>query len=88
MMAAAPLPCWRSRVSWMSHKFQPAVDVYLAWFGGHEIGTYGSAYFVATHQELLDHTLAQVQMDGLGYPLDRRSSKITMMHHILWTFRR
>ena len=60
-------------------EFQPAVDVYLAWFGGHEIGTYGSAYFVATHQELLDRTLLQVQMDGLGHPLDRRSSQITIM---------
>jgi hypothetical protein len=60
-------------------KLQPAVDVYLAWFGGHEIGTYGSAYFVATHQELLDRTLLQVQMDGLGHPLDRRSSQITIM---------
>jgi hypothetical protein len=60
-------------------EFRPAVDVYLAWFGGHEIGTYGSAYFVATHQELLDRTLLQVQIDGLGHPLDRRSSKITIM---------
>jgi hypothetical protein len=60
-------------------KFQPAVDVYLAWFGGHEIGTYGSAYFVTTHQDLLDRTLLQVQMDGLGHPLDRKSSQITIM---------
>ena len=60
-------------------KFRPAVDVYLAWFGGHEIGTYGSAYFVSTHQELLDHTLLEVQMDGLGHPLDKRTSQITIM---------
>jgi hypothetical protein len=60
-------------------RIQPAVDVYLAWFGGHEIGTYGSAYFVSTHQELLDRTLGMIQMDGLGHPLDGRTSKITMM---------
>ena len=60
-------------------KIQPPVDVYLAWFGGHEIGTYGSAYFAATHQALLDQTLALVQMDGLGYPLEGRPSKITML---------
>jgi hypothetical protein len=60
-------------------QIQPAVDVYLAWFGGHEIGTYGSAHFVATHQDLLDRTLLQVQMDGLGHPLDGRTSQITVM---------
>jgi hypothetical protein len=60
-------------------QLKPPVDVYLAWFGGHEIGIYGSAYFASTHQELLDRTLAQVQMDGLGHPLDGVSSKITMM---------
>ncbi|MGE5376669.1 MAG: M28 family peptidase [Bacteroidota bacterium] len=60
-------------------RFQPAVDVYLAWFGGHEIGTYGSAYFVSTHQELLDRTLLEVQMDGLGHPLDSKTSQITIM---------
>jgi hypothetical protein len=57
---------------------QPPVDVYLAWFGGHEIGTYGSAYFASTHQELLDRTLADIQMDGLGYPLDGQTLNITM----------
>jgi hypothetical protein len=58
---------------------QPAVDVYLAWFGGHEIGTYGSAHFVSTHQDLLDRTLLEVQMDGLGRPLDGKNSQITIM---------
>ena len=60
-------------------KVRPAVDVYLAWFGGHEVGTYGSAHFVSTHQELLDCTLLKVQMDGLGHPLDGRTSQITIM---------
>lgn len=58
----------------------PPVDIYLAWFGGHEIGTYGSAYFAATHQELLDRTLALYQMDCLGRPMDTRTSKITMVY--------
>jgi len=41
-------------------KIQPAVDLYLVWFGGHELMTYGSAHFVSTHQELLDRTLAML----------------------------
>lgn len=59
-------------------KTKPPVDIYLAWFGGHEIGTYGSAYFSASHQELLDRTLALYQMDCLGQPLDGTISKTTM----------
>lgn len=51
-------------------QIQPAVDLYLAWFGSHEIGIYGSAFFVSTHQELLDRTLAMLQMDCLGYPVE------------------
>jgi len=58
----------------------PPVDIYLAWFGGHEIGTYGSAYFAATHQDLLDRTLALYQMDCLGRPMDTRTSKITLVY--------
>lgn len=55
---------------------QPAVDLYLAWFGSHEIGIYGSAYFVSTHQELLDRTLAMLQMDCLGFPVDGSQPQI------------
>ncbi|HSR30045.1 MAG TPA: M28 family metallopeptidase [Anaerolineae bacterium] len=43
---------------------QPPVDVYLVWFGSHELGVYGSQHFVNTHQELLDRTLAAFLMDG------------------------
>ncbi len=57
---------------------EPPVDIYLAWFGSEELGVYGSSYFVSTHQELLDHTLAMVQMDGLGSPLDGINCQITM----------
>lgn len=40
------------------------VDIYLVWFGSEELGFYGSQYFVDTHQELLDRTLAAFLMDG------------------------
>jgi hypothetical protein len=43
---------------------QPPVDVYLVWFGSHELGVYGSQHFVNTHQELLDRTLAALLLDG------------------------
>lgn len=60
-------------------RIQPPVDVYLAWFGSEELGIYGSSFFVTTHQDLLDRTLAMVQMDCLGLPLDGRTSQITMV---------
>ena len=50
--------------------FRPAVDLYLVWFGSEELGLYGSAYFVSTHQGLLDRTAAMLQLDCLSYPLD------------------
>jgi len=59
-------------------QIQPPVDIYLAWFGSEELGIYGSAYFVSTHQELLDRTLAMVQMDALGSPLDGITCHPTM----------
>jgi hypothetical protein len=49
---------------------QPPVDLYLAWFGSEELGLYGASHFVATHQELLDRTLAMLQIDCLTRPLD------------------
>ena len=51
-------------------RIQPATDVYLVWFGSEEIGLYGSYHFVATHQALLDRTLAMLQIDALSRPLD------------------
>lgn len=59
-------------------KVQPAVDLYLIWFGGHELYTYGSSHFVATHQDLLDRTLAMLSVDGIGHGLDGKASNITM----------
>jgi len=49
---------------------QPPVDVVLVWFGSEELGLYGSAHFTATHQELLDRTIAMLQIDDLTRPLD------------------
>jgi hypothetical protein len=46
-------------------QIQPAVDVYLVWFGSEEIGLVGSQYFVSTHQDLLDQTVAMLGVDGL-----------------------
>jgi hypothetical protein len=46
-------------------QIQPAVDVYLAWFGSEEIGLVGSQYFASTHQGLLDQTVAMLGIDGL-----------------------
>jgi hypothetical protein len=46
-------------------QIQPAVDVYLVWFGSEEIGLIGAQYFVSTHQELLDQTLASLGIDCL-----------------------
>jgi hypothetical protein len=57
---------------------RPAMDLYLAWFGGHELGGYGSAHFVSTHQELLDRSMAMLQMDCLGHPQDGRKASISV----------
>jgi len=51
-------------------RVQPATDLYLVWFGSEELGLYGSYHFVSTHQELLDRTLAMLQIDMLARPLD------------------
>jgi len=59
-------------------QLQPPVDLYLAWFGSHENGTYGSAHFAATHQELLDRAIAHLQVDCLGHPLDGNTSDIVL----------
>jgi hypothetical protein len=46
-------------------QIQPAVDLYLVWFGSEELWVYGSQYFVNTHQEILDHTLGALLMDSI-----------------------
>ncbi len=58
-------------------KVQPAVDLYIAWYGGHELGTYGSSYFISTHQDLMDKLLAMLVIDPVGMPLDGKEINIS-----------
>ncbi|HLE60042.1 MAG TPA: M28 family metallopeptidase, partial [Thermoanaerobaculaceae bacterium] len=51
-------------------RLRPPVDLVLAWFGSHERGLYGSSNFLSAHQELVDRTLAMLQVDCLSRPLD------------------
>jgi hypothetical protein len=44
---------------------RPPVDLYLVWFGSEELWLYGSQYFVNSHQELLDRTIAALLMDSI-----------------------
>jgi Peptidase family M28 len=56
---------------------RPPHDVYLVWFGAEEVGLVGSSYFAATHQDLLDQTLAVLTVDCLGSPLDGLRPQLT-----------
>ncbi len=56
----------------------PPVDLYLVWFGSHERGVYGSAVFASSHSELIDRSLAMLQMDCLGRPVDDVANMITL----------
>ncbi len=64
-------------------RLQPATDLYLAWFGSEELGYYGSSHFVATHQELLDRTVAMLQIDCLTRPLDGIEGYLNL---ITWSY--
>lgn len=66
-------------------QIQPPSDLYLAWFGSEEIGLYGSSHFVATHQELLDRTLAMLQIDSLAHPLDGINAELSL---VTWSYGR
>jgi len=63
----------------------PPVDLHLVWFGSHERGVYGSANFVTTHSELIDRSLAMLQMDCLGRPVDDIANYVTLE---TWTYGR
>ena len=63
----------------------PPVDLHLVWFGSHERGIYGSANFVSTHSELIDRSLAMLQMDCLGRPVDDIEDFVTLE---TWTYGR
>jgi len=64
-------------------QFQPPVDLYLVWFGSHELGIYGSGHFASTHQDLLDRTLAMLEIDCLGYPMENHKLNISLN---TWTY--
>jgi hypothetical protein len=64
---------------------QPPTDLYLVWFGSEELGLYGSYHFVSTHQELLDRTIAMLQIDGLSRPLDGIQGALDL---VTWSYGR
>ncbi len=64
-------------------RVRPAADLYLCWFGSHERGLFGSTTFLATHQELVDRTLAMLEVDCLRRPLDGLASELTLE---AWSF--
>jgi hypothetical protein len=66
-------------------QIQPSADLYLIWFGSEELGLYGSIHFVATHQALLDRTLAMLQIDCLSRPLDGISADLDL---VTWSYAR
>jgi hypothetical protein len=66
-------------------RLQPSTDLYLVWFGSEEIGLYGSYHFVSTHQELLDRSLAMLQMDMLCHPLEGVDAYLNI---ITWSYGR
>jgi hypothetical protein len=64
--------------------YQPPQDLYLAWFGSEELGLYGSSHFVTTHQELLDRTVAMLEIDCLTRPLDDIDATLDLVG---WSYR-
>jgi hypothetical protein len=60
-------------------QIQPPTDLYLAWFGSEEVGLYGSAHFVDTHQDVLDRTVAMLQIDCLTYPLEGIDARLALV---------
>jgi hypothetical protein len=59
-------------------RVRPPTDLVLAWFGSHERGIFGSANFLATHQALLDRSLAMLQTDCLSRPIDGILANLTL----------
>ncbi len=66
-------------------RVRPPTDLYLVWFGSEELGLYGSCHFVSTHQELLDRTLAMLQIDAPSYPLDGINAYLNL---VAWSYGR
>ena len=66
-------------------QIQPPTDLYLVWFGSEELGLYGSYHFASTHQELIDRTLAMLQIDCLTRPLDGIDGYLNL---VAWSYGR
>ncbi len=66
-------------------RHRPPVDLVLVWFGSEELGLYGSYHWAGTHQELLDRTLAMLNVDCLTRPLDGIPARLTL---VTWPFGR
>ncbi len=64
---------------------QPPTDLVLVWFGSEELGLYGSYHFASTHQELLDRSLAMLQIDCLTRPLDGIEGYLNL---VTWSYGR
>jgi hypothetical protein len=65
--------------------YQPGVTIYLVWFGSEELFLYGSNTFAARHQDLLDRTIAMMQIDCLTRPLDGLTG---IMAFAYWSYAR
>ena len=65
--------------------YQPGVTTYLVWFGSEELFLYGSSTFAARHQDLLDRTIAMLQIDCLTRPLDGLTGVTTFSY---WSYAR
>jgi hypothetical protein len=63
--------------------YRPAVTTYLVWFGSEELYLYGSNAFVAHHQDLLDRTIAMVELDCLTHPLGGLTGRTDFMY---WSY--
>lgn len=65
--------------------YVPGVTTYLVWFGSEELYLYGSNAFVARHQELLDRSIAMIQIDCLTRPLDGLEGAVAVTY---WSYGR
>jgi hypothetical protein len=63
--------------------YRPAVTTYLVWFGSEELYLYGSNAFVANHQDLLDQTLAILELDCVTHPLGGLTGRTDFLY---WSY--
>lgn len=58
---------------------QPPTDLYLAWFGSEELGLLGSTHFANTHPDVMDRSVAMLQIDCLTYPLEGIEAQLVLV---------